>query len=252
MCTPGILPGETAGLEDTRCPGCAGLLIERRGYRVARNRILPAASAPIAPRRSPEGGEPSRPSTFPHSAAPGIPTSRPRSGACWMRPSSARASVPARSCSPTASVTSRHMRDRSIRGPLPPAVYRSLEQRKPERICAGLSAPWRPPGAGDSGRRDHLDAAGRSPHRPGVCRGVRAGPGKSGLRPLFRDPVAFSAKGRPPRASDSGLRGPRQRGRPARGGRTAGGGMAARRGLPGVVRLHALWPRFRVCAISGR
>jgi pyruvate formate lyase activating enzyme len=42
----GNLPGETAGLEDTRCPGCAGLLIERRGYRVARNRISPRGSCP--------------------------------------------------------------------------------------------------------------------------------------------------------------------------------------------------------------
>jgi pyruvate formate lyase activating enzyme len=42
----GNLPGETAGLEDTRCPGCAGLLIERRGFRVARNRISAGGSCP--------------------------------------------------------------------------------------------------------------------------------------------------------------------------------------------------------------
>ena len=35
----GNLPGETAGLENTRCPECAGMLIERRGFRVMKNRI---------------------------------------------------------------------------------------------------------------------------------------------------------------------------------------------------------------------
>jgi pyruvate formate lyase activating enzyme len=42
----GNLPSETAGLENTRCPGCAGLLIERRGFRVMRNRISPGGSCP--------------------------------------------------------------------------------------------------------------------------------------------------------------------------------------------------------------
>jgi pyruvate formate lyase activating enzyme len=42
----GNLPGETAGLENTRCPGCAGLLIERRGFRVAKNRISAAGQCP--------------------------------------------------------------------------------------------------------------------------------------------------------------------------------------------------------------
>jgi pyruvate formate lyase activating enzyme len=42
----GNLPGATAGLENTRCPGCAGLLIERRGFRVARNRISAAGRCP--------------------------------------------------------------------------------------------------------------------------------------------------------------------------------------------------------------
>jgi pyruvate formate lyase activating enzyme len=42
----GNLPGETAGLENTRCPGCAGLLIERRGFRVAKNRISTAGQCP--------------------------------------------------------------------------------------------------------------------------------------------------------------------------------------------------------------
>jgi pyruvate formate lyase activating enzyme len=34
----GNLPG-LAGLEDTHCPGCGGALIERRGFRVLRNRL---------------------------------------------------------------------------------------------------------------------------------------------------------------------------------------------------------------------
>ena len=42
----GNLPGETAGLENTRCPGCAGLLIERRGFRVAQNRISAGGQCP--------------------------------------------------------------------------------------------------------------------------------------------------------------------------------------------------------------
>jgi pyruvate formate lyase activating enzyme len=42
----GNLPGETAGLENTRCPGCGGLLIERRGFRVAGNRIPAGGQCP--------------------------------------------------------------------------------------------------------------------------------------------------------------------------------------------------------------
>jgi pyruvate formate lyase activating enzyme len=42
----GNLPGETAGLENTRCPGCAALLIERRGFRVAKNRISAGGQCP--------------------------------------------------------------------------------------------------------------------------------------------------------------------------------------------------------------
>jgi pyruvate formate lyase activating enzyme len=34
----GNLPG-LAGREDTHCPGCGGALIERRGFRVLRNRL---------------------------------------------------------------------------------------------------------------------------------------------------------------------------------------------------------------------
>jgi pyruvate formate lyase activating enzyme len=42
----GNLAGETGGLEDTRCPGCAGVLIERHGFRVARNRISAGGRCP--------------------------------------------------------------------------------------------------------------------------------------------------------------------------------------------------------------
>jgi pyruvate formate lyase activating enzyme len=38
----GNLPGRTAGLENTRCPGCGATLVERNGFRVLRNR-LPAS-----------------------------------------------------------------------------------------------------------------------------------------------------------------------------------------------------------------
>jgi pyruvate formate lyase activating enzyme len=42
----GNLPGETAGLENTRCPECAGMLIERRGFHVMKNRISAAGRCP--------------------------------------------------------------------------------------------------------------------------------------------------------------------------------------------------------------
>jgi pyruvate formate lyase activating enzyme len=35
----GNLPGSVGEWEDTRCPGCAALLVERRGYRILKNRI---------------------------------------------------------------------------------------------------------------------------------------------------------------------------------------------------------------------
>jgi pyruvate formate lyase activating enzyme len=35
----GNLPGSTGGLENTNCPGCGALLVERVGFRVLRNRI---------------------------------------------------------------------------------------------------------------------------------------------------------------------------------------------------------------------
>jgi pyruvate formate lyase activating enzyme len=41
----GNLPGSTGDLENTRCPACAQLLIERRGFRVLRNRLR-AGSCP--------------------------------------------------------------------------------------------------------------------------------------------------------------------------------------------------------------
>jgi len=39
----GNLPGEVGRWEDTRCPGCDELLIERRGFRVIRNRLRSGA-----------------------------------------------------------------------------------------------------------------------------------------------------------------------------------------------------------------
>jgi pyruvate formate lyase activating enzyme len=42
----GNLPGRTAGLEDTRCPGCGAGLIERRGFRVLRNRLAAGGKCP--------------------------------------------------------------------------------------------------------------------------------------------------------------------------------------------------------------
>ena len=42
----GNLPGETGGLEDTRCPTCHAVLVERYGFRVRRNRIAAAGVCP--------------------------------------------------------------------------------------------------------------------------------------------------------------------------------------------------------------
>ena len=42
----GNLPGETAGLENTRCPSCRTTIIERRGFRVLRNRLVGGGRCP--------------------------------------------------------------------------------------------------------------------------------------------------------------------------------------------------------------
>ena len=42
----GNLPGELAGLEDTRCPGCGETLIRRRGYRILDYRLTAAGACP--------------------------------------------------------------------------------------------------------------------------------------------------------------------------------------------------------------
>jgi pyruvate formate lyase activating enzyme len=42
----GNLPGRTAGLENTYCPSCQALLVERLGFRVLRYRLTPRGSCP--------------------------------------------------------------------------------------------------------------------------------------------------------------------------------------------------------------
>jgi len=42
----GNLPGALRGLEDTRCPECRAVLIERRGFRVFSNRVTPGGACP--------------------------------------------------------------------------------------------------------------------------------------------------------------------------------------------------------------
>jgi pyruvate formate lyase activating enzyme len=42
----GNLPGSVGDLENTRCPGCDGLLIERNGYRIRRYEITPTGECP--------------------------------------------------------------------------------------------------------------------------------------------------------------------------------------------------------------
>jgi pyruvate formate lyase activating enzyme len=42
----GNLPGAVGDFENTRCPGCSGLLIERRGYRILDVRLTPRGTCP--------------------------------------------------------------------------------------------------------------------------------------------------------------------------------------------------------------
>lgn len=49
----GNLPGTIEHAEDTRCPGCAALLIERSGYRILANRLRNSAHCPDCGRRIP-------------------------------------------------------------------------------------------------------------------------------------------------------------------------------------------------------
>jgi pyruvate formate lyase activating enzyme len=49
----GNLPGRVGEWEDTRCPGCGELLVERRGYRVGRNRLARDGRCPRCERLIP-------------------------------------------------------------------------------------------------------------------------------------------------------------------------------------------------------
>ncbi len=49
----GNLPGEVGEWEDTRCPGCNALLVERRGFRVLRNRVGEGGLCPDCARAIP-------------------------------------------------------------------------------------------------------------------------------------------------------------------------------------------------------
>ncbi len=49
----GNLPGQTGGLENTRCPACSAVLVERRGFRVLRNAITPRGCCPACGRAIP-------------------------------------------------------------------------------------------------------------------------------------------------------------------------------------------------------
>ena len=42
----GNLPGQTDGLENTRCPSCGAVVVERRGFRVLHNRIAGEGQCP--------------------------------------------------------------------------------------------------------------------------------------------------------------------------------------------------------------
>ena len=42
----GNLPGAVGEFENTRCPGCAAMLIERRGYRILGRRLTPSGTCP--------------------------------------------------------------------------------------------------------------------------------------------------------------------------------------------------------------
>jgi pyruvate formate lyase activating enzyme len=49
----GNLPGAVGRWENTNCPGCGALLVERRGYRIDRNRVTSAGTCPDCARAIP-------------------------------------------------------------------------------------------------------------------------------------------------------------------------------------------------------
>jgi pyruvate formate lyase activating enzyme len=49
----GNLPGQVGRFEDTRCPGCAEILISRRGYRILKYRLTEAGACPRCGREIP-------------------------------------------------------------------------------------------------------------------------------------------------------------------------------------------------------
>ncbi len=65
----GNLPGRVGEWEETRCPACAAVLVERRGFQVIRCSVTPAGSCPSC--ASPVPGIWSRPARTPHVDATG-------------------------------------------------------------------------------------------------------------------------------------------------------------------------------------
>jgi pyruvate formate lyase activating enzyme len=49
----GNLPGLTGDLENTHCPGCGAAVVERRGFRVLRNRVSARGGCPVCGRAIP-------------------------------------------------------------------------------------------------------------------------------------------------------------------------------------------------------
>ncbi len=64
----GNLPGHVGGLEDTRCSGCDAVVIERRGFRVLRNRLSGSGACPDCGEAIP--GVWTRPTTCPRASGP--------------------------------------------------------------------------------------------------------------------------------------------------------------------------------------
>lgn len=66
----GNLPGATGDWENTRCPNCATLLVERRGYRILRNHLdagrCPGCATPIPGRWTAAAGVPADPTGLLH------------------------------------------------------------------------------------------------------------------------------------------------------------------------------------------
>ena len=222
----GNLSGLIGSLEDTHCPGCGGALVERRGFRVLRNRLSSAGAVPRLRLRHTGrlGSHERKAMNSRRSAAPGIRSAPPSCAVCWKTCSSESrrraVPVPGRPRLRRAACRPGLFGSRG-RGGVPLARAAEARARGAARVSASRAASmawprpmWRP------SRRP----SAKSPSTPPSA--VSRSSPSARLRPLLRNPVAFPAMGGAPGAHDASLCGPHERGRrsaaPARWPRSGG------------------------------